>query len=305
MDARTFFTVGEEVEIRRVDERGDSAFALVAAVRGGKVALSWRGGCKPESAPQPGGIVRLIRQDDLGHQFAVKAHVAGVQPEHTIVIPRSKPVAYDRREYLRVEAPLPIRYRVVDQAEARSLRAEIEGRASAGAARTRTMRGRTSTLPGLRVPGGARALSPVPETSPPALPHEAQRQLDRIEEKLDRILDHLGLAAVDGASAPRRVIDVDISGSGLRFRTRQRYDEGTLLEIDLELPLSPPARMRALISVVRCSRPDGPSPDGDWMLAGQYDAIHEDDRGAIVRYTFDRQREEKRSESAERRARSG
>ena len=302
MDARTFFTQGEEVEIRRVDERGDSLFAFVAAVRGGKVALSWRGGKLPAGAPQPGGLVRLIRTDDRGRQFAVKVHVAKVQPEHAIVIPRSKPMSYDRREYLRAEAPLALRCRVVDGEEARRIRKEIEARGSATVTRARTLRARTSTLPGMRVPGGGRTLSPMPETGQPALPLDAQRQLDRIEEKLDRVMEHLGITSGAKALGPRKVVEVSISGSGIRFRSKWKAETDDLMEVDVELPLAPPVSIRSLVKVLRCRRADGPSSEGDWIVAGTFDTIHEDDQASVVRYTFDHQRELQRSESGAQKA---
>jgi len=285
MDLNSFFVRGAEVEIRRIDEVGDSLFAVVTGARAGKVALAWRDGQAPSEQPRPGTMIRVIRDDDMGKQFAVTVAVEKPLGGQLIAIPRTKPAKYNRRAYLRVEAPLSMRYRLVDEAEAFQLRKEIEARGAPPAA------GRTRT--GTRLDRRTRSRSIAPEGGGILLPPELTRQLDRLEEKLDRILDQLGAPREVGGAGlgPRQVRQVDISGSGMRFRIDDEAPSGSILEVDLLLPIAPPVAVLTLVEVVRCARAGSEPEKGRWIMAGRYDTIHEDDRAAIVRYTFDRQRE--------------
>jgi len=75
----------------------------------------------------------------------------------------------------------------------------------------------------------------------------------------------------------------------MRFHIDEQAPSGSLLEVDVLVPLAPPVQVLTLVEVLRCTRASGDR--GPWVFAGRFETIHEDDRAAIVRYTFDRQRE--------------
>jgi len=126
-------------------------------------------------------------------------------------------------------------------------------------------------------------------------PHVA-RWLDRIELKLDRVLLHLGV--VDESLRPSDVVDVVLSGSGLRLPWHEPFELGSVLLVDLELPGNPAYPVRCLASVVAVE----PKAEGGHDLALGYSAIHERDREAIVQFTLAVERGELRSRADERSA---
>ncbi len=133
--------------------------------------------------------------------------------------------------------------------------------------------------------------SAAPEVDP-----DLARWLDRIERKLDRILLHLDVEC-EGVR-PTETRSLVISGGGLRAPVDRAYPVGSLFLVELELPGPPAHLVRCLASVVEffCHE------DGVADLALAYQAIHEEDREAIVRHTLDVERSELRSRSARRTA---
>ena len=111
----TFFEPGADVQVRRVDERGDSLDATIAGSKGGRVVLAWKGS-PADDVPGAGALVRIIR-DHGDRQEAVTSQVAKVEASALLVVPKSKPVRYDPRQYLRVEANVPLSFKLVEAAD--------------------------------------------------------------------------------------------------------------------------------------------------------------------------------------------
>lgn len=120
--------------------------------------------------------------------------------------------------------------------------------------------------------------------------------LDRIEVKLDRILLHLGV--VDESLRPSDVVDLVISGSGLRLPWGEAHEPGSLLLLEFELPGPPAHPVRCLASVIALE----PGKGGGHDLALGYSTIHEHDREAIVQFTLAVERGELRHRADERSA---
>lgn len=108
--------------------------------------------------------------------------------------------------------------------------------------------------------------------------------LGDMSKKLDRILSLLG---GEGEGQSTEVTAVNISGSGLRFTARERIEARTLLAMRIVLPLSPPVAV-VLLGEVKRVRAKG---QGEFETAVKFVAIDEADQEKIVHYAFKRMRE--------------
>ena len=115
--------------------------------------------------------------------------------------------------------------------------------------------------------------------------------LDRIERKLDRLLEATGSAA-SGEIAHTEFRDVVLSGSGIRLGDASELEVGQPALLELELPVSPVVRIRCLGTV---AREEGAGEDRE--VAVRFDVIREADRDRIVQYTLEVQRTELRVRS--------
>jgi hypothetical protein len=109
-----------------------------------------------------------------------------------------------------------------------------------------------------------------------------------INAKLDAILKALSLQG-EGMQAPQ-VSPVNISGSGLRFYSSERFVVGDILEIKFLLPAQPDVLYYVYGHVVRreasaCDRHN---------VCVNFTVIDEDIRSKIVKFVFEKQREQLR-----------
>ncbi len=109
-----------------------------------------------------------------------------------------------------------------------------------------------------------------------------------IDEKLDRILSHLGSKAVDRASQlmSKEPVPVNISGSGMLFPERRKIDEGEFLKMEILIPVFPYFVIPVLAKVCRVEEASG----GGYRIAVDFKDIHEDDRDTLIHYILSRQR---------------
>ena len=159
----------------------------------------------------------------------------------------------NERSYFRVQARILVRYRPLAAGEFDTIRREIE-----------TVRQDPEGLDAVMV-GWMRGL----------------------EAKLDLILSHLD-PSVPAPLGPRDLTDVEISGSGMRWATKESVEVGSDLLIELQLPGLVTRRVRAIARVIRCIEPRG--EQSDRHVAVSFRVIDEDDRQAIVRFANDVQR---------------
>lgn len=113
------------------------------------------------------------------------------------------------------------------------------------------------------------------------------RKLDILIEKLS--LESEGLTGIDYKP-------VNLSASGIRFISSEKFDRGDGVEVKMLLPTHPPTGIVAYGCVVRTSQID----DGKYEVALSFSEMNDDVRDEVIRYTINRQREilkRKRDES--------
>lgn len=105
--------------------------------------------------------------------------------------------------------------------------------------------------------------------------------------KMDRILEMLESREADRYASVDTEY-VNISGSGMRFTTRQGFSIGDILALRIFLPSVLSAWMTVLGKVT--SSTELSSKEG-YSTAVHFIGLSEDDREMIIRYVFNRQRE--------------
>lgn len=129
------------------------------------------------------------------------------------------------------------------------------------------------------------AFPPLPDIEDPAL---AQCLLI-INAKLDTVLSSLSLQR-EGMRA-QQASPVNISGSGLRFTSSEPFAVGDVVKIKLVLPTHPDTVFHIYGRVVR-SQPK--SCEGS-NVSVSFSVIDEDIRARIVKFVFEKQREQLRN----------
>ena len=178
------------------------------------------------------------------------------------------------RSFARTEVRIPVRLRPISEDEAEPLASRF--------AMEPTYRERISFD---ARPGAAREKSW--ERAALLSLHE---RTERLEWMLRRIADKLGVDLRD-SNHWIEAETVNLSGSGLGVFAPERLPEGSFVEVELNLVGDPSAEVHAVGRVVSLVHPDGDSlPVGRWHLGIGFHGIHEEDREAVVRYTFRIQR---------------
>jgi len=176
------------------------------------------------------------------------------------------------RSYTRVPVSFPIRFMPVSKEEAEKLR-------QAYAQRPSRERGETVSL---APPAAAQA---TPGTVSAAI----LSQLERIERKLDRLLNAQSAGpAQDKEKSLEEGQCTDLSGSGILFTSRWAMGKGWFLKLVVDVPEPQGFSVVALGRVVRVDQ----EPNGNlYVTACQFDSIHEEDREELIAYIFKRHRE--------------
>ncbi|MCX8027110.1 MAG: PilZ domain-containing protein [Thermodesulfovibrionales bacterium] len=108
--------------------------------------------------------------------------------------------------------------------------------------------------------------------------------LKLINNKLDSIIMLLTFHREGFSTLPYK--DVNISGGGMSFYSKEHYDIGTVLELKMLLPMFPPVAMYVYGEVVKSE-----SHEDKWLIGVKFIKIEEEIRDEIVRFVFKRQRE--------------
>ena len=122
------------------------------------------------------------------------------------------------------------------------------------------------------------------EQTPPGSDEEfLYRCLQLINNKLDFIIDQIFLKP--GERRPKRGEVVDLSGSGLKFRSQDRLEAGTFLKLNLIVPGTFQYQLNLIIETMRFEeRRDG------FIIAAKIVDISEEDRDAIIKVVLQKQR---------------
>jgi len=124
------------------------------------------------------------------------------------------------------------------------------------------------------------------------------RSLFELDKKLEMVLGFLDPEKKDqaGRERPRHVV---LSASGMKVALEERLEVGDLLELKITLPVFPPLITVLLAQVLRVE----PKPTREgvnlYEIALVFVAINDQDREEIIRYTFQKQREQLRQRKVE------
>ncbi len=111
--------------------------------------------------------------------------------------------------------------------------------------------------------------------------------LEMLDRKLNMVID---LLSRKDQVFHGSYLDVVVSGSGLKFVSDIKLDEGVFVEIRIVLPFFPKPRIAALGKVARCLEQLVDGRDV-WETAVSFVAINEKDRDVLVGYVFSKERE--------------
>jgi hypothetical protein len=109
--------------------------------------------------------------------------------------------------------------------------------------------------------------------------------LEMLDMKLNRIID---LLSHNDNPFIGRILDVDISGAGIRYPSDIRLVQRTPVELRIELPYFPHPRIAVLGRVTRTARRKG--EEETWDTAVRFTCINEKDRDLLVNYIFSKER---------------
>ena len=135
--------------------------------------------------------------------------------------------------------------------------------------------------------------SPIDEFLEQTTPGSGEEQLYRciqlINNKLDFIIDQISLKSMEDDTCRNDVIEV--SGSGLKFITKEHLKADTFLKMDLIMPGTFQYQLELIAGVVRVDKKD----DG-FTIAARIIEIDEESRNSIIKVVFQKQRKEIRRE---------
>ncbi len=129
-----------------------------------------------------------------------------------------------------------------------------------------------------------------------SIPPEIINEIHSINRKLDFIIKIIGRQDEENIFN-KKPIEVNLSGSGIRFHSQDVFSEKDYLDMSIVLPVSSGIMIEMIGEVVRCAPLDNDEAVND--IAIKFVAINEDDRECIIRYVFKRQRELLRAEESE------
>lgn len=115
------------------------------------------------------------------------------------------------------------------------------------------------------------------------------RSLQLLNNKLDFIIDHLVFET--GESRLHRDKIFELSGSGLKFTTREKLASGNFLKINMVSPGTFQYQVQLIAQVKRVEK-----KGEEFMVAAQTVFIEEEAKDAIIKVVFQKQRQEIRRE---------
>jgi hypothetical protein len=160
------------------------------------------------------------------------------------------------REFSRVDANIPLASRLVPPDENKDLRPRVMGQIDTAEFRS------------------------LPDVEDKAL----NNWMKMLNAKLDAIINMITFQREGFSSLP--FTNVNISGGGLSFYSKDWYNVGDILELKMLLPLMPPTALYLYGKVMKVEKP----AEG-YLIGVKFLDLDEDIQDLIVRFVFQRQRD--------------
>lgn len=173
----------------------------------------------------------------------------------------------NRREHFRVEISVPVTWRALTEREIELLKKGLG----------------LSLFRQVDLPGPIEEI--LAQTAPGSKEEKLYRSLQLINNKVDFLIDQIFLR--DSAKPPVRDDLVEISGSGLKFTTREEIPPGTFLKIGVILPGTFLFQLELVAEAMRVEKMKDAS-----LVAARIVEIDEAAKDAIIKVVFQKQREE-------------
>ena len=178
----------------------------------------------------------------------------------------------NRREFLRAEVRLPASCQVLSPQESKRV---VKGSPSG------LLRGKNYPNPIDEI---------IEQIKPGAQEEPLYRCLQLLNNKLDFLIDQIAFAQEEPGTSLNEVIE--ISGSGLKFVSREALHVGDFLRINLIMPATLQFKIESITEVIRVQeRRHGAGRNPfDFLVAARFIEIDEGSRDAIIETVFRTQR---------------
>jgi hypothetical protein len=171
----------------------------------------------------------------------------------------------NKRNHFRVEILIPVKWRILNEEESETVK-----------------KGYGNTL--FRQGGLPNPIDEFLEQAPPGSREEQMyRSLQMLNNKLDFIIENMISNSMDSMSCQDDLIE--ISASGLKFRTRESVDVGAYLKMNLIMPGTIQYQIGLIAEVLRVE-----AKADDSVVAGRIIHINNDARDSIIKTVFQKQR---------------
>jgi c-di-GMP-binding flagellar brake protein YcgR len=167
----------------------------------------------------------------------------------------STELIFNRREYSRVDAYIPLEYRRISEEEREKIKSRISGEVM---------------LANFNV-------------MPPLENHPQMECLTLLNKKLDTIVQMLALQSEGFHSLPFKF--VSLSGSGMQFSSQQHFTLGDILELKMILTLYQPAAIYVYGEIVRVG-----SQSSGYFVNVHFTEITDTIRDTIIHFIFETER---------------
>jgi len=171
----------------------------------------------------------------------------------------------NRRDYFRVDILIPVKWQLLNNAEINLVK---DGLGSSLLSESR-----------FKSP-----LEQIEDDVPDEEDEHIQRSLHILNRKLDLIINML-LSQSQPSSSKDNILE--ISGSGLKFKTTEKIDPGAFLKMNLVIPGTPPFQLELISETVRVEK-----TETGYLIASKIVCIDDDARDYIIKMIFQRQRVE-------------
>jgi c-di-GMP-binding flagellar brake protein YcgR len=168
----------------------------------------------------------------------------------------SPELVFNRREYSRVDAYIPLEYRRISNEEQEQVKSRLSGEVMLA----------NFTL------------------MPPLENHPQMECLTTLNKKLDTIIQMMALQSEGFHSLPFKF--VSLSGSGLQFSSQQLFSLGDMLEFKMILTLYQPVAIYVYGEVVRVGR-----QSSSYFVNVRFTEIADTIRDKIIHFIFEMERE--------------